>query len=303
MEDEVYRKYDPMIPVPDELVECMCPRCVNLNYRERVTGVLTNMPPEGYRELYTKMMQPLLRNFSEFNPALFPVEWVDAAPPEYMPVNPMRRIFHHMCSCLDAHRYVEGNEAEDVVFSIQSWSEELIAWLLRRRRKGGESGKVERKQLIRLAASTHELVGIDVVFKRLNFQIASFGRYEDPPLSVARMCDYVFDIGRPLYALYLARLFLTWYAKKGGHSRCCHHVRSYLQRLVDMIVSTRLQDVDRNVAVAMALHERLGCASGLNVLGPDILALCLDRRKESLVTWRDVMGEWIGESKRIDVGE
>jgi hypothetical protein len=49
--------------------------------------------------------------------------------------------------------------------------------------------------------------------------------------------------------------------------------------------------------VAMALQCRLGVSAPIGVLGPDILPLCVPQTgMASVLTWRDVMGKWIGES-------
>ena len=110
--ETVYMPYDPLIQLPAKLVACPCPRCLNINYRDRVVGAMRNMQPAGYLVLYRTMMQPLVRSYCEFNSALFPFAWVDNDPPMWVPVNPMRRIFHHMCVCLRAHKAIEGNGVE-----------------------------------------------------------------------------------------------------------------------------------------------------------------------------------------------
>ena len=293
--ETVYKPYEPSMTVPEKFVSCPCPRCININYRDRVISVMRNMPPAGYLALYNLVMRPLLLRYCEFNLGLFPLAWVNDDPPERVPVNPMRRIFHHMCVCFHAHKAIEGNGVEDVILSIQCWSEELVAWLLRRRRKGGEAGAMERMQLLRLSASTHELGGVDVVYKRLNFQMVALCRDVDPAATPRKLCEYAFDIGRPNHMLWMARVFLDWFMRRSGNQRCRWHIREYLHSLINVIVATQRRSVERNVALAMGLHARLGSGALIAVLGPDIVPMCIAAGQVPVASWRDVMGPWINE--------
>jgi hypothetical protein len=196
---------------------------------------------------------------------------------------------------MHSHKAIEGNGVEDVVLSIQCWSEELVSWLLRRRRRGGDAGVSERAQLVRLSASTHELGGVDVVYRRLNFQLAALSRHMTPSVTSKKLGEYAFDIGRPNYMLKLARLFLDWFMRRNGNHRCCWHIREYLNSLINHIIGDQRQAISRNVAVAMALHARLGKDAMLGMLGSDIMPMCIVESKPSVITWRDVMGRWIDE--------
>jgi hypothetical protein len=113
-----YHKYDLAISMPHRLAACQCPRCVNLNYLERAEAAMGNMSLEAFRHLYERMLVPLLRSFSGFNAHMFPYAWIVNKPPDPVPNNPIRCLFHCMCLCLQAHPAVEGNEVEDVVLSI-----------------------------------------------------------------------------------------------------------------------------------------------------------------------------------------
>ena len=294
----VYKKYDPLNQGPGRLVACPCPRCMNTNYRDRVLSAIRNMPPVGYKDLWNLMMRPLLVGFSEFNPVMFPIAWVQDGTPEHVPINPMRRVFHHMCKCLEMHRAIEGDEVEDVVLSIQGWGEELISWLLRRRRRGGEDGVRERLQLSRLAASLHELVGIDVVYKRVYFQLSALMRHAQISTTPKKLCAYAFSIGRANHMLEIARIFLGWYSGMQYRSfrACVGRIRRFLHMLMWFIVNQQRDEQSRRLAVAMALQCRLGLSAPIGVLGPDILPLCVPQTAmASILTWRDVLGKWIGE--------
>ena len=296
----VYHKYDASVRVPDKLVVCLCPRCTNSNFVERVMAVMQNMPPDGYRDLRRCMLVPFLKSFSELNPAMFPCVWVDISPAEKMPTNPMRCIFHHMCSCLYMHKDIEGDEAEDVVRSIHSWGEELVSWLMRRRRRAGEAGTIEHTRLIRIAASLQELIGVDMVYRRVYLKVSSILRRAHTAAVPLTLCAYAFEIGRPLHMLAVAQLFYSWYENRGSPSReCSQRVVVFLGSLIWLLRSKLMQQTERHLAVAMALHARLGLDAGVAGLGADILPACLPKRSSSIVTWREAMGRWIGEDSDI----
>ena len=296
IEQRLYHKYDPNIPVPSARPLCPCPRCFNANYLERVEAVLLNMPAKGYQHALNQMLTPLLTSFCKFNPQMFPLGWVEQMPPELKPNNPIRRIFHHMCVCVHSHLYVEGNEADDVVRSVPCWGEDLVSWLMRRRRRSGDAGIIERKQLVRIEASLHELVGVDVVYRRVYIQISRMMRGEHTLVTPMVLCDYAFSLGRGEHMECVARVFYEWYGKRrSSHSLVSYRIVSYTGALMWEIRIRRLCEIEKRTAMAMALHSRLGAVSGLSVLGADILPVCAPRGVESVLTWRDVMQKWICE--------
>jgi hypothetical protein len=298
---QVYGKYDPDIPVPDAMPSCPCPRCVNSNYLDRVESVLLNMPAAGYRDLRELMLKPLLTAFCEFNHCMFPFSWVDGVPPEPAPNNPIRRIFHHMCVCVHAHAQVEGNEADDVVRSVQCWGDDLVSWLMRRRRKGGEAGTRERLQLLRITASLHELIGVDVLYRRLYIQISRMMRGEQVIVTPAVMSEYAFSLGREDHAACVARMFYEWHqTRRQAQTQVGHRIVNYTGSLLWTIRVRLLREIDKRTAMAMALHSRLGAESGLLELGVDVLPMCVPKGVLSVPTWRDVMGKWIGEDMDED---
>ena len=289
-----YHRYDPTIPMP--AMACRCPRCVNLNYIERIEACMQNMSPEAYKQIYERMLVPLLRSFSGFNAHMFPYAWVESAPPVVSPSNPIRCLFHCMCVCLHAHKEVEGDEVGDVVHSIHGWGEELVSWLMRRRRSGGEAGQIERLRLARIVASLHELVGIDVIYRRMYIQISKIMRRECVSVTPAVMCAYGFDMGRQNHMVSVAQMFYEWYSvRRSPKSMLSLKILDYMHFIM-LSIECRLQrEIECKTALAMALHPRLGAQAGLSALGVDILPACVPKAVASIVTWRDVMGKWIGE--------
>ena len=292
-----YHRYDPTIPMPAKLTTCQCPRCVNSNYTERIEAAMRNMSSDAYRHVYDHMLVPLLRSFSGFNAHMFPYAWIGNRPPDPVPSNPIRCLFHHMCSCLQAHAAVEGDEVEDVVRSIHGWGEELVSWLMRRRRTGGEAGQKERLRLARIVASLHELIGVDVVYRRIYIQVANIMRRECVSVSPGVMCAYGFDLGRHNHMADVAQLFYDWYAVgRSAKGLLNMRILEYM-RAVKASIESRLQrEVEHKTALAMALHHRLGAQAGISVLGADVLPACVPKAVDSILTWRDVMGKWIGEA-------
>ena len=291
-----YYKYDPSRLVPEKSDLCLCPRCGNNNFIDRVMAVLQNMPPEGYRDMYDRMLVPLLRSFSEFNPAMFPLAWVMVRPVEIMPTHPMRRLFHHMCACLHGHKDIEGDMVEDVVQSIHVWGEDLVSWLMRKRRKGGRDGAIERDRLIRISASLHELGGVDVVYRRVYLHVSGLIRCAQMAGSPYELCAYGFCVGRPHHMLAVAQRFHSWYEKRRNPtSRSRLAILSYLGLLIELVQARLCRQADKNLAVAMALHSRLGVNAEISCLGADMLPLCLPKPVQSVVNWRDAMGRWIRE--------
>jgi hypothetical protein len=167
---------------------------------------------------------------------------------------------------------------------------------MRRRRTGGDVGERERLQLPRIVASLHELVGIDIIYRRIYIQVSNIIRREHTTVTPAVMCAYGFNMGRQDHMAGIAQMFYEWYdTRKNSSGTLCLRITTFMLVLISHIRSRLQRETERKTALAMALHLRLGARAEIAELGVDLLAECVPVAMPSIHTWREAMGKWIGD--------
>ena len=100
-----------------------------------------------------------------------------------------------------------------------------------------------------------------------------------------RLCRFACTIGHVEHMAYLARRIRD----ECDVTRSC---RGFLNGLIHQLEEGVLAaEQGARLAVAMALHSRLGSAAGIACLGADLLPLCLPESAErgAIGTWREVL--------------
>ena len=288
----LYSLYDPSVRLPSVCHGCGCPRCVFGNEKRRNNALMDNMPKEAYRALYDQIMVPFLLQVHAFNAELFPREWI-TDPPAQKPKCRVSLLFHHMCSCMRLYQECEGNMPEGVIFSIRDWGRCIFSKLVRRKRSRWTAEE------IRLDAQIHELGGVNSAYHLLNKQaihLGQGGHCDLPPCKVAFTAQCM---GALPEMLKVARMLYCHYMEcetDGDNSldAAMHScVLVYLGKVVDWLALTVEQEEERAVAVAMALHPRLGEASPLLQVGSDLLPYCMPASVVGLNRWTDVLKRWL----------
>jgi hypothetical protein len=102
-----------------------------------------------------------------------------------------------------------------------------------------------------------------------------------------RLCRFACTIGHVEHMARIARRIRD----ECDVTRSC---RGFLNGLILQLEEGVLAaEQDARLAVAMALHSRLGSAAGIACLGADLLPLCLPESAErgAIGTWREVLCE------------
>jgi hypothetical protein len=157
------------------------------------------------------------------------------------------------------------------VYRFVSHVDDLCTWLMARR-----PGGFKKVQLCRLSFQADQIRGVDVASVHLLTQLDVLG---DPE----QMCVFACEMGCAERTKSLALALRTQYAD-------CPR-RRFLDELIGRFDRTETRARESCLAVAMALHSRLGQASPLAVLGLDLLPRCLpEYGSPPLNSWSGVLG-------------
>ena len=294
---------------------CLCPLCEDHLVQARIVALMTGMPVAVYMRLVEGLVRPFLLSLSGMQPSLFPSEWV-CRPPPVLPeaggggegggLTPyghlsLRCLFLRMCQCLA--RCVDGVsaaagesplvEATPLVQTIVFGGEDIFSRLLTRKRMLWR-GRVRfrsggfRLSIVRMQAQIESIRGTDVVFQRLRSQIEDLNSARAVSYTPEGLCKFACNVGMVERLLHLAERF----------SEECYLAfasRRYLGELIPMLERILETERGRRLAVAMALHARLGGgdACGLAGLGEDLLPLCIPSiMSPPIGTWERPLDEF-----------
>jgi hypothetical protein len=223
-------------------------------------ALLTNMPSEACAAYREGVLERLLLTLSEFDPVAFPRAWVKGRPPSSGGCRRVvSEIFREMCVCVRE----EGCCAAmlPVAWKLHAWGRAIVAMRL---------GLRHRAFRFVLDAQLKEMVGIDSVYHTLHWQIVQVsqgsGRGAWTPSSLRDFALHTGSVYAMLDAVSGASCSLL-----AEHPR----VKAYLLLVTAALEPIIAQHERRRLAVAMALHGRLGASSGLACLGGDLLPLCV----------------------------
>jgi len=259
------------------------------------------MSNHAFERLLDLVLRPFLLSISDLFPGLFPSHWVLNPPFDKQGSlvandrQTLKSLYMGMCfqisyvGTLQYRVHVDGvssMDASGLVESIALGGERIYSRLLTRRRViRGHRRDGFNLCTIRLLAQIEEIRGIDVAFHHLRTQLEDICCYRRPSQDPAGLCKFVCKVGLVQRMLRLATDFRdTCLLSNRG--------RSYLDDLIAALVAVVLKEQLIRLAVAMALHPRLGEFSSLSVLGADIIPLCVPRLIQKPVnSWSMVMME------------
>ena len=271
-----------MFIYPDKhtMDRCQCPFCDNLFFRSRVSYLLTSMPHATYTQLLELMIRPFLRSLSDLLPSLFPIEWISNPPVARLHLDGSRDLTSlrslYLGMCVSASSIRVGCDAcvdvSQLVFDIGVSGESIFSRLLVRRRfiqkRGFRSAYSFRVCVTRIMAQIDSIRGVDVIFNRLRVQIEALNGKRMASYTPSAFCRFACRVGMVERTLSLAHQFKD-------ECDISRQSRSYLYELIIRLNEVVRTEQQVRLAVAMALHSRLGASSGLGLLGGDLLPLCI----------------------------
>lgn len=278
------------------------PECEDLRLRVRVAFLIRAAPVAVFQRAMETMVLPLLLSLSDLMPTLFPREWVWSPPEQWCsPPSALaspRRLFLELCmvSAVACRRAAEDQAPVDMRHLVDDMvvgGSSLHEWLLSRRRflrrRGhhftrGRLGCV-RACIERIAAQIESIRGRDVIFHRLYSQVREVDcGGQRASCSPVEMCRFACSLGLVEHTAQLA-LRIRDECRIGAPGRM------YLNALLLRLQAVIAWEQGARLAVAMALHPRLGASSGLACLASDLLLLCLPPsvQCEPIVSWSSVL--------------
>jgi hypothetical protein len=269
--------------------KCKCPLCDDKRLCRRVAKLMRSLPVDQLKRFSLSLLQPFLLSLSQMFPVAFPSSWVLHPPVGaqcfgFMDESrSLRVMFLEMCvlvsnlgkecrhpsasSCVDVSRVVE---------SVAMGGESIYSRLFARKRRfwsrveGYQCSGISnyRVCVIRVLAQIEEIRGMDTVFLRLKAQLEDIRCNRQTTYSPLGLCRFACSVGLVGRMRQMAVAFRdVCVLKKRGVA----YLNELILRLDALVESER----EIGLAVAMALHPRLGQSSALAVLGCDLLPLCL----------------------------
>ena len=266
-------------------VMCECPCCVNVQESCIVANLITRVPIVLFERIHSRLLTPFLLNFSDLSPALFPRKWVSSPPHLARTGDSLRAEFCYMCQSVSGWRALvrDGHiDAFQLIASLTSRGENLLAWLTIRGRIFGARGPTSDALKLRIRLQVRQIRGVDSIFFRLYGEVLAITCCMRSP-SLDAMVWLATETGS---VDRMRSLALDFGAKFAGQNSA---VVAYMAQLTFALDGHKRTERRSLLAVAMALHPRLGDASPLAQLGQDLLPLCLPRACEPLLGWRDVL--------------
>lgn len=286
-----FHPYNPALPLPPMSIGCGCPRCVYGNVKARNDSLMENMPAAAYAVVLDGMLIPLLWQLHAYDKKLFPASWI-ANPSDRAPVGHMPILYHRMCLCVHKYTVCEGDAPESVIQNMLEWARTVFAMLVRRKRRNWTDEET------RLDAQIHELVGSSSAYCVMNRQVVQLMREGHADLPPCRVVAAARSTGTMDEMLKLSCMFYSYLTDRMTSSSdvleraALGSVLVYLEKVRDRMLQAMAHDESMALALAMALHPRLGAGSAMNQLGVDLVTSCLPRVK-GLNTWTTLLAEWL----------
>ena len=267
--------------------DCTCPCCVHMRGRTLFCQTIAHMPACCLARLVSLMLVPVLNSFCDLLPLVFPREWIGARPSSIVAKTTVRGAFRDLCILVQYVRDMTVNvslcyDLRNEVFMFHSEASNLLDWITQRRRWG--SMRSGERRVMRMKLRINQLQGKDMLHSRLYSEISAIACNIREPVAVGTLLQFACDVGGVEHMIELSRCFRS---RAGNGSR----ISVYMDRLIARLCSVRRRDHECALAVAMALHSRLGSASALGSLGDDILPRCVPWIQASPIPpWQDVIG-------------
>lgn len=274
---------------------CQCPCCEDRRLHKRVKAFMRTASHETHARLSAVILQPFLLSLSQMFPVSFPSSWI-THPPAGVPCfsfmdesRSLRFLFMEMCLQVSAlcDRCDEKVDIELAVERIAMSGESIYARLFGRRRairnQRTRQDDCFRVGVIRIVAQIEEMRGYDTVFCRIRAQLEDISSGVPTSYTPSGLCKFACSVGLVKRMRTVAISFRV----------NCMLKRSMFRYLGELILRLdRVVEVENEVglAVAMALHSRLGASSLLAMLGADLLPLCIPSVIcKPIGSWRDLL--------------
>lgn len=263
---------------PPLCVSPHCPMCAPHQRKIEVRDQLLSLPQERVDEMRRHMFTPVMRRISAIAPTLLNPAWVDTPPPTHGSDTLIRR-YAAACELLhdpDHDQQDTENTLDSLhnqlcrvcyVSAVQDKEQELSMWLPRQLKC---------------------LKGADPIFSEVVTILDRMGTNTEDDAHMLALHAYKFRIAGATERLPIVRdrilAFLERVWPQNTRMQRDHQaIAAKLNRLIDLAYAARL-------AVAMALHPRLGAASGLHCLCDSNVHDCVEMAEpERLITWDGVL--------------
>jgi hypothetical protein len=223
-----------------------------------------------FGRIMERMLKPVLYELSSMLPSWFPLEWIERPPAtnaEQSVISLNHLLFLKCCRLANAHA---ADSALSFVYPFVTCMDDLCCWLMIFRRCD---------RVYRLSFQVDQIRGVDVASVYVQQQLDKGGG--DPEW----LCTFANEIGCA-GAMRDTILRLQKYYTDGARRKCLDRLLEHLDRYDERVHQLRL-------AVAMALHPRLGQGSLIANLGVDLLPSCLPRyTSPPLRSWSGVL-RWV----------
>jgi hypothetical protein len=268
---------------------CSCSRCVDLRSALVYQRMMRHMSVETFERIRARLLIPFLMGISNLVPALFPSQWVGTPPVLQRPGDAgdsLRSEFRFLCAMVGLWQTLvrrDGSlDARTIIFSVSSRGDSLLTWLTTRRRWLFGFVSPSDHRVVRLRMQARLLRGSDAVFSNFYTEVLSIVYRVRDPLDIESMCRIALGCGAVERIRTLAREYRLRFRDRA--------LARYLSSLEAALDAKQSFENECLVAVAMALHPRLGAFSSLAAVGRDLLPYCAPRlEQEPLLCWREVV--------------
>jgi len=254
-----------------------------------VNETIDNMP-EGLWVLFLeKMLHPFIKRLVKVDSKhILPPKWMEVLP-HYRPPTSLRQNYYDLCEVLLSDKNTHGPTCRELIEKMQKPAYELIHGLFNR-----DHDKEEFRNVF---------MGISTQLQMINGQYTVYFFVKNhlrEYCTVEFLVSYIVKCGSVEFILqtlwgYKAEVHPTDHGETSTGSKQIYKPRmESLEALIFGLENhIRIQE-ERRTALAMALHARLGDMAGLGLLGNDLLNALAPVDVPKLVSWHELLTEFVG---------
>lgn len=254
-----------------------------------VNETIDNMPEGLWALFLDKMLKPFIERLVKADSKhILPPKWMVALP-GYRPPMSLRQNYYDLCKILLSDKTIYGPRCRELISDMQRPAYDLIYGLFNRE----HDNQAFRDVFMGLTSQLQMINGQYTVY----FFVKNHLRDYD---TVDFLVSYIVKCGAADFILQTLRAYrAVVHPADHGESSTVFDTfykprMKSLEALVVAIENHIQTQEDRRVAVAMALHSRLGRAAGLGLLGNDVLSAMSPVDAPKLVSWHDLVSEFVG---------
>ena len=268
-----------------------CTPCRIEDRWEQVQAHIDNMPPELWRLFIERMYTPLLVRLAGIDPKRrLTVAWVTALPPR-RPTKSLKRLFFDACAQAQRNPSVEGTAARPVILRMYEYTLGILAFI---------------DTFTPICPSVYHNLRAQILMLNADFpMLVHFSRcIRDCPFAI-NPAAFARETVRSGVDAYMLETIDRALSDRGIRPTIERRARRYDvagQRMAAMrseIIARVANIHDRRLAVAMALHTRLGQGSALGRMPEELLCRCVRGLAPELVRWDEITGPWMAEGTQF----